>query len=210
LQAEQEQGTLEMLLSTPLTVTEILRGQIMATRRQLTALAVLLLLLHGAGLAVLFLWTDGAPPAQIALAVCSHAYSYLFDLYALFWTGMWCAMTVREAKNAAGAAMARIVAVPILLVMCIVAIGSVSEFYGWGSFNPSFGEVTVMWLVILTANNLYWIHHTRRRLPERLRAFAVTRYLREEPVSFLGTLGRALGQLNRSKQRAAPKSLVNV
>jgi ABC-type transport system involved in multi-copper enzyme maturation permease subunit len=201
LQIEHEQGTLEMLTSTPLTVGKIIRGQRLASRRQLAALVALVLLLHAAGFTLLLVWAGSNtvdPP--IVFALFAHAYSYLFDLYALTWTGMWCATIVSDPKNAAGAAMARIVAVPILAVMCVVATGSIARFYGWASFSPSYGKFVVMWLLFATANNIYWVSYVRRRLPEQLKAFAVKRYNREEPIGLFGKLGRALGKLQRPKQ----------
>jgi ABC-type transport system involved in cytochrome c biogenesis permease component len=103
---DRRSGALELVLSTPLPVKELVRGQMLALRRQFfwpvcTVLGVDLLLLIGILRSepnrVWFFWLG-------AVGITT----FLVDLYALAWTGMWIGLVARHPNRAAGATATRI------------------------------------------------------------------------------------------------------
>ena len=115
LAEDRKQGALELILVTPLTVGEILHGQFLALRRQFLGPAAL-------ALAVFFIFmlgslSDAAAEGEGARAfwVCLGCGSMLMlvaDLVALYWVGMWQALTARNPNRAANGSVLRILVVP--------------------------------------------------------------------------------------------------
>jgi ABC-type transport system involved in multi-copper enzyme maturation permease subunit len=206
LQIEQEQGTLEMLTSTPLRVEEIIRGQLLAAYRFFRGPSFLVLLMHGAVVAsILFapvlqslvsVAPNGShPQLLLLLAVGVNAVMYLFDLYVLAWAGMWGAVNVRDARNAAGFAMLRIVVLPALIYGWIMTMVSLVSWYLGSRFVLPVPASVGLWFAICLVNNLVWLAMIRRKLPATIRIFAVQRYSPDDRITLLGRVGRALGRL---------------
>lgn len=123
-------GALELLLCTPLTTREILRGQWLALRRTFLWPAIILALLlplprlqlfgsmglqGGFGpelIGVVFFW--GIQLFQLAYDLVLFA----FDLAALGWLGMWLGLTSKKPQYAAGLTLFFVVFLP--LVFCFV------------------------------------------------------------------------------------------
>lgn len=110
---DRKSGAMELLLSTPLSVREILHGQRLALQRQflppvLMMLAVDCLMLY-AGL------NDssvrGDPDFWVWMWVAGIAV-FVADVMALYWFGMWSGLSVRNPKKAFGAAIVPVLALP--------------------------------------------------------------------------------------------------
>lgn len=119
---DRHSGALELVVSTPLSVKEILRGQWLALRRQflgpvLTVIAVEMIFLAASLQRESFraqpmnpvLWLGG-----IALLVA--------DVLALGWTGMWEAMTAKKPNHVTGKTVAWILIAPWVMYVVIVIL----------------------------------------------------------------------------------------
>jgi ABC-type transport system involved in multi-copper enzyme maturation permease subunit len=174
---EQEQGTLEMLLSTPLSAESVVRGQIMASRRQFRGPAILCILAQVAAiLAVIFLEPFGNGSLLAAFAFAAILILYLVELYAMILAGMWGVVTVKDAKNAAGSAMFQIIAFPALVFGLLVSAWSTANWYFRLGFNVNPVAILGLYFLLCAINDVFWIRLIRSRLPMRLREFALRRY----------------------------------
>jgi ABC-type Na+ efflux pump permease subunit len=203
LGVEQEQGTLEMLLSTPLKAETVLRGQIMATFRQFRGPMVLWAATHVALVIAILEWEPFGRASDLSgTALAVYGLIHLLELYAMTWAGMWGAVTVKEAKNAAGAAMARIIAIPGLFFGLVVSgFTSANWYFRLGlNFKP---EIIVgFYFLLCIVNAFFWLARLQMKLPGAVREFALRRYTPEESNSIWVTIGRAAGRF-WGKQRAS-------
>lgn len=113
LSEERHAGTLELLLVTPLQLSDVFHGQWLALRRQffrpLLAVLVAEIWMMVAGFRQVY---DPADQAfwlawWIANLICLFA-----DLIALFWVGMWMGLASRNPKRAYSDAVGRVLALP--------------------------------------------------------------------------------------------------
>ena len=111
---DRKNGALELLLSTPLTVREIVRGQRMSLERQFRFPIIVFLTVS---LILLFAGARhhdiGAEERQYWLVTGLLAGLVFFaDIAALFWMGMWQGLSVKNSKHAFGGTFVPIVVVP--------------------------------------------------------------------------------------------------
>jgi ABC-type transport system involved in multi-copper enzyme maturation permease subunit len=201
LLVEQEQGTLEMILSTPMTAREVVAGQFRAAARQLRGpVTVVLLVFAGTAFA---LWQPAARESWLLKASLVGALLlYLFDMYTALWLSMWGAAIARDPRRAAGAAMARLFGFPLFITASTtVILSALTLFFGW-SVAPTRSVVVAMVVILVIGNNIYWLLRVRRDLPARLRMSAYSRYAPEEEPSVFGALGRKLGRIYARVRRS--------
>jgi ABC-type transport system involved in multi-copper enzyme maturation permease subunit len=147
LAEDRQHGTLELLLSTPLTVRDILRGQWLALKRQflgpfLFVLAVFLIFIFASSFDTVTeehgLWT---------LLWLGGMLMLVADSIALYWVGMWQGLTARSPNRAATASLARILLFPwagIAVALLLVAIASMA-----GQYEPTSGKFFLgLWLAL--------------------------------------------------------------
>lgn len=195
LSTEQEQGTLEMILSTPLKTDSILKGQILASIRQFRGPALTCVLLHVFCIFMfLYIQPIGRGAALVVAGIVLHALLYLLDLYIMIWGGMFGAVTVKEAKNAAGAAMFRIIFMPLLIFGLIVSSVSTANWYFRLGLDVHPALIVLLYLLIWIINSISWLIYFRRRLPVLLRGFALKRYTPDQKKGFWAHLGARAGK----------------
>jgi ABC-type transport system involved in multi-copper enzyme maturation permease subunit len=145
LAEDRRTGAFELLLSVPLTVDDILRGQLLALRRQFLwpVLAVL-------GAWLWFVATmhprQGAPwPLQ---AMCLAGMLMLgVDLVALTWVGMWRALVARSHNRATLGTLGRVLVLPWVLVGTAMAGGHVWFWLARGEvWSPGWQVFLAMWV----------------------------------------------------------------
>ena len=190
---EYEQGTLEMILSTPLSAREVAHGQIAAAFRQHRSACATAFLLLWAGV-ILFAWQR--PPGWWLWLIILIAYSGLFllQLPAIGWLSIWSVVKAPEPKKAVSAGFFMISMLPALI--CGVIAASVN-FLCWlaGTGFPLGPHLLVPLLLILAfGNSVYWLRRAKREVPQELRLFAFRRYTPHEPTTFFAQLGKLAGR----------------
>jgi ABC-type transport system involved in multi-copper enzyme maturation permease subunit len=107
--ADRRNGALELLLSTPISVREILTGQLLALLRQF-ALPVMAVVLVD----IVFLFSKSRDEDWVYIWVAGIVI-FVADIITLSWVSMWTGLKSVNANRASGAAMARVLVLPWLL-----------------------------------------------------------------------------------------------
>jgi ABC-type Na+ efflux pump permease subunit len=112
---DRRSGTLELLLVTPLSVPEILRGQWQALRRRFIGTVVVVLLFDLCLLPAALSQSKTAGPVEpltFVLTLLASMTIFLMDLFALGWLSMWLGLTSNHAFRAISLAALLILVVP--------------------------------------------------------------------------------------------------
>ena len=169
---DRQSGALELLLSTPLRVPQILRGQEMALWRQFGWPSVAILLLD-----FVFLLLHRSDSDWVILCLIGMSV-FVADLVTLAWVGMWLGVSSRQYNRAAGSAGVRVLVLPWLayglLNMFVVtlnwATNSSEQFWTDSKFQM------FLWFALSLVNNLGFGLAARQRLLMDFRAMAAQRY----------------------------------
>lgn len=173
---DRQSGAIELLLSTSLTVDDILRGRWLALRRQFLGPVVAVLMLDWYFLSSLdFSRMDGgfSDLVQIGLA---HVVMLLVDLWAIGWDGLWAGLTLRG-RNTSFTIITRILILPWLIWLTGLAfrllevLDRVAGQLNLSSFTIQLGA----WLAIGIVNSLFWGFLARHRLKTSFREIATQR-----------------------------------
>ena len=169
---DRQSGALELLLSTPLRVPQIMRGQEMALWRQFGWPSVVILLLD-----FLFLLAGRRDSEWVVLWLVGMTI-FVADLVTLAWVGMWLGVSSRQYNRAAGSTGVRVLVLPWL------AYGLVNIFVitlDWA--NNSSGHFWAdekfqmfLWFGLSLVNNLAFGLAARQRLLTEFRPMAAQRY----------------------------------
>jgi hypothetical protein len=175
LAADRTAGALELLLSTPLSVRDILRGQLLALKRQFLGPVVVVL-------ALFFIFMLAS--ASDASASDDRAAWLLFwislmvllvaDLAALYWVGMWQGLTSRNPNRATGAALARIMILPCVafgVASLLVSLFSINRELDLG---PKF--FLALWVGFSLITDVAFGSWARFKLLTEFRLAATQRY----------------------------------
>jgi ABC-type transport system involved in cytochrome c biogenesis permease component len=189
LAEDRRMGTLELLLSTPLTVRDILRGQALALRRQFLGPVIFTLV------AEVILFTCAPTDAvshhdRVAWAAVWMAGMVMLvaDLAALYWMGMWMGLAARNPKWAFSDAVARVLVLPwvgFAMFLTLVAVFSIR-----GNEGPEWPTVLGVWVALGLAADLGFGAWARHQLLTGFREAAARRYERRASV-WSRLLGRA-------------------
>ena len=171
---DRRDGALELLLSTPLSVQELLRGRFVALRRQFAGpvVAVLVLdsvfLLGSASRDV----SSGEDQFHWALLWVLRMAFLAFDAVALSWLGLWSGMTSGNRPTSGvllrGIILPWIVCIAAMSLLTVASIGRRSDI-----FTPPL--MLGGWALIGAANNVFWILRARRKLTTGFRDLATRR-----------------------------------
>jgi len=122
---DRQNGALELLLSTPITVREILHGQWLALRRQFLGPIIFVVALwltfmaSGPGEYM----SRSERGAWVAFWL-SATVMLVLDLWALYWVGMWQGLTARSPQQAASTTSARILVLPwVMFFLAVLVVG---------------------------------------------------------------------------------------
>ena len=181
----RQNGALEMILSTPLSVREIIRGQWMAIRHKL-------------------LWTY--LPLLLAFLITSAKYSQLSfgnayimgffialsigDFITMGYVAMWKAMRVRNVQHAPGAALLRVVVLPWFLWMGVIPLLISANSLRWLAEELGPFAFFVSALAIWAWNSIAAFRSARRNLFEHFREAATDRYNFEQRTDPFANLRR--------------------
>jgi len=191
---EKDQGTLEMILATPLAAREVIHGQGLAVFHQYRGVILLTFGVQMLGCGWLMTSeTLGGDAWLMGLGLFAYSALYLLDLYTAGLLAVWGAIIVRQSKQAFGAAFARFALLPGLVFWAALA-GNGLISYLWGfQMLDSAPKFIVFWLCLSLVNDLYWISRVRKLAPGQLRKAGLARYAPEEP-GFWEQAGRWAGK----------------
>jgi hypothetical protein len=178
LAQDRHQGALELLLSTPLKVREVLRGQLLALTRQFLGPLIVVL-----GVFLLFMFSSVSEAtatedrtAYVALWAAAMII-LVADLAALYWVGMWQGLTARNVLRATGASLVRILVLPFgafcaaALALSLISLRSDLEL------GPKLA--LGLWLGLSLATDLGYGTWARYKLLSQFRLASAQRYAPE-------------------------------
>ena len=165
-------GAFELVLTTPVTVADILRGNLLALHRQFAAPVVTVLIAD-----LLLLWLAlakeyGGPSEHrvwtlMFLALMSMM---VLDCYALSWLGMWFGLSARNFNRASNAAIVRIMVLPWCVFLGSLITLAALRLNNSIDWKPEL--VLAWWFAIGVVNNGIFLASTKRKLTEEFRAIA--------------------------------------
>ena len=191
LAEDRRQGALELLLSTPLTVRDILRGQRLALERQFLGpvLAVLLVFFLFLTASSSDAMSQQAPEDRVLWLLFWAALMVLLvaDLAGLYWVGMWEGLVAKNPTRATAISVGRILVVPWVLM----GLGGLAASLVWPAAEdkPVLKLLLAFWFGLSLAADLGFGAWARHRLLTEFRFAATRRY---EPR--LGFWKRLLGR----------------
>jgi len=192
LAEDRRQNALELLLSTPLTVHDILRGQLLALKRQfLGPVAVVLVVFF---LFMMAGWADSTAQPDIedrtlwVLFWGAGMVMLVADLAALYWVGMWQGLTARNPTRAASQNLGRILLLPWLGL----ALAALAAALLWPNSEngPVLKFFLGLWFGLGLAVDFAFGAWARHRLLTEFRLAATRRY-EQMPGFWKRLLGRA-------------------
>ncbi|MBI5383252.1 MAG: ABC transporter permease [Verrucomicrobia bacterium] len=191
---DRRSGALELLLATPLSVRDILRGQRQSLARQFAGPTAAVLVVdlyfimrglnhfHGDESAWVVVWLAGMGMLG-------------WDMATLSWVGLWMGLNSRSPHRAATAALVRVCLVPWLLfaglMAAVVVVASATHSSGPSWFGPT--AVTLGWFIVGGVNNVLFGLWAKTQLHDEFRETATRRFEAHSP----GVLGRLFGDRRR-------------
>jgi len=129
LAEDRKRGALELLLSTPLSPREILRGQRLALQRQFLGPLLAVLLIELALMVASARDTANHDDSGFLISTWLAAIVMLIaDVIALYWIGMWQAIISKNPNRAAGASAARVLVLPWVVFAVVGLVLSLLTF----------------------------------------------------------------------------------
>ncbi|HWW03591.1 MAG TPA: hypothetical protein VNZ64_28060 [Candidatus Acidoferrum sp.] len=173
---DQRSGAVELLLSVPLTVGEILRGQVLALRRQF-----LKPLLFVIGVELVFLWVlhRRSPIAQTLVPWLAVLVVLVADLVALVGVGMMRALTSKNHNHATIGTLVRVLVVPWALfgiVVGVINLWSALTVTGGPQWSPGWKFYVGLWFGFSLAADLVYGLSAWWQLRTRFRKIALRRF----------------------------------
>jgi hypothetical protein len=179
---DRRSGALELILSTPLSVEEIVRGQRLALVRQFWGPVAAVLSLDVLLMFAAMPQHNGEEREQWVMLFVYLIGFFLFDLVALSWVSLWIGLSSRKANRAAGGAIARIMILPGVVILlggtCFGLAGVLMKFDAW--WIP-----VMLVFVVCSVNNLAFMVHAKDNLLKHFREIATQRNEVRLPVSIM-------------------------
>jgi ABC-type transport system involved in multi-copper enzyme maturation permease subunit len=171
---DRKSGALELTLSTPLQVKEIVEGQFLSLMRQFAVPVVLILLFDLAGLIFGARTGYGAPDSDWVLMCIAGMLVFVIDLFALGTLGMWLGLSSKRATRAVGLALFFILALPWLILFVLVTLMSFLRMTG---IESEFMKVMLgSYFAISVAIDFSCFRYAAGSLLNKFRAIATTRF----------------------------------
>jgi len=199
LAEERADGTLEMILSTPISVNEIIRGQWVALRKCYLIAIIFSLIVH----ATLFVVVNFVPAATGLYGVpyansviISAMIMLLFDCVTVGWVGMWQGLKIGDAKTAARTTASRVISYPMLVFgLCFLLAAILLQSNNFPTRSPYIP--IALWLIVGVAFDIVLIKTSRALLYREFRNIVQEPALARD--AWARGLGRWLGKKFRRK-----------
>jgi ABC-2 family transporter protein len=194
LAEDRKQGALELLLSTPLTVQDVLQGQLLALKRQFKWPVLAVLVVFGsllvAGVFDAASQEDAEARTLWALFWAAGMLMLITDLDGLYWLGMWRGLTAKSAVRAVADNVACILVLPWACAILVVLAASVVWHNAQNA--PILKCLLGLWFGLGLVVDFGFGTWARHRLLTDFRVAATRRF--ERPVGFWKRLLRASSQ----------------
>ena len=189
LAEERQHGTLELLLSTPLTVRDILHGQLLALFRQFFGPVMVTLLACFIFMLAPNLRSMAADERTTWVLFWLATMAMLIaDLCAFFWVGLWQGLVARNPQRAASATVSRVLGLPWITIAGIWLFFSILSI----GYGPGFGlnSFLLVWFIVGVGFDFHFAARARYKLLTEFRA-AATRKFEPPPGMWTRLFGRA-------------------
>ena len=168
---DRRSGALELLLSTPITVHQIIQGQLLSLWRQFGPPSIVVLLSD-----IIFLSAENESSWTLFWIVIMVV--FVLDMITLGWVGMWLSLAHKQPSRAAAGAVARVMALPWAIFLAIMS--AITAFFHFvpGPAPRWADEHSAILLggAIAVGLNVYLIAWARTRLLLNLRETAARRF----------------------------------
>lgn len=172
---DRRSGALELLLSTPLSILEILKGQWLALRRQFLAPFIFVLVVEALFMKASMAEEFAPKDRQVWLALYLGAMLMLVaDAVAIYWLGLWLSLKARSAQRAANGTLMRILGLP-WLVLALVFV-PMAQAAGRSGEEPGWQFFFAWWLLSGLGVDLLFGIWARTKLLTEFRLVASERY----------------------------------
>lgn len=165
-------GALELLLSTPLDVHSLLRGQFLALMRQFLWPVVFAITIEIAFIFIGGRSLHGERGFWVFLFV-SALIVLIADLAALFYLCLWKSLTASSANRANSASVVRIMALPWILFIAFTIILGTMRLAGVGIDENT---MLLFWLLLSLGVDLFFGLRAKAKLETQFREVATARY----------------------------------
>lgn len=177
---DRNSGALELLLGTSLTVQEILEGKFRSLRRTFMMPVCFFLLLD-----FIFMF-QGPDESEWYMWWMIFMILLPVDLLAISWLGMWRGLNATRVAKASSAVHSRILIFPmIFMAFLTMAIG--------GTGGMQFEGVLILWVVLCSFVDLFFIFKSRESLNNELRTLGCTRVV-DSRASFWARFFKSKGE----------------
>ncbi|HTG43398.1 MAG TPA: ABC transporter permease subunit [Verrucomicrobiae bacterium] len=193
LAEDRQSGALEMILSTPFSVREVIQGQWMVIRHLYlrTYIPMLVFYLLVGALFLGYVQSSSKSWMIVFFFVLISAGDFVVTGYVAMWKGL----RVNNPRNAPGAALVRILIVPwflwLGLMPLIHEVKLLRQWFDSGEPYTFLGTALLIWGI----SSVTAFRRARRNLRLHFREAATDRYLFEQKVSFFGRFHRSRQQL---------------
>jgi ABC-type transport system involved in multi-copper enzyme maturation permease subunit len=179
LSEDRRSGSMELLLSTPLHQSDILRGQMLALWRQF-ALPVAAVLLANLTFLVAEIrrWEPTSRMAMLKIHLILGGF-LVADMIALSWSGAWLGLINRKPNRAALLALTRILVLPGLTFVVLLSLWALVPQRN--SADDSFTGAFALWTLIGLVADLYFGMSARARLRAEFRTIVSEGFARKRP-----------------------------
>ena len=175
LAEDRKNGALELLLSTPMTIRDILQGQRLALQRQF--LGPLLVTVVAFFIFMLATLSDnlGDEERPLCIAFWMAAMIMLIaDLVAFYWIGMWAALTAKNPNRATSASLGLVLVLPWIGMAVMLVFAALNSMAG--GHDPSWKFFLGSWFVLGIAVDIGFGSLARRHLLSDFRVLAERRF----------------------------------
>ena len=181
---ERREGSLELLLCTPLTVREIILGQRLAMRRFFGRPMVVIL-----GVDFLLMWMalrdqmSTEDRRLLGLLFLAGMIMFVADYYALLWVGMWQGLAAKNMKNAGATALVYVLVLPWIVWLALMTFFVIFfQRVVRVELTPTYA--VALWFILGAITDWVWAGWSFHQLHRQFRTVALQRLQPAAPRRF--------------------------